>query len=63
MKTLILTAISSLIAVVASNFIYQLITNAHQWDVAIETSFFQFIAIALFAGLMAPKMRRLQSDQ
>ncbi|OGG68405.1 hypothetical protein A3H77_02515 [Candidatus Kaiserbacteria bacterium RIFCSPLOWO2_02_FULL_56_11] len=62
MKHLLPTAVSSFVGMTAGNFIFQLMTNAPEWGVATERSFFQFVAIALFVGLMAPKMRRLRSN-
>ena len=61
MKTLLPTAISSFLGLTVANFVWQLMSNTSNWEVATERSFFQFIAIAVFVGLIVPEVRRLES--
>lgn len=62
-KEMLWIAFCSFAGLAVSNFFYQFTDRAPNWWVAAERSYYQFVAIALFAGLMIPKMRRLKSKQ
>lgn len=47
-----LTAILVWIAVSFGNFIYAALSFTHNYVVALERSFFQFVAIAIFWGIL-----------
>lgn len=52
MKDIFGTAITCAAGFTISNFIWQALTS-QEWGVAVEQSWFQFVAIAVLAGLLA----------
>jgi len=52
MKSLYVTAFGVFAGVVIGNFVWQIFTS-QAWSVAVERSWFQFFAIALFTVLLA----------
>ena len=56
-KTLLLAVISCIIGLTAGNFVWQLMTGDYQWGLAVERSFFQFVAIVVFGWIVTLNAR------
>ena len=53
MKSLVLTAVSSWLAVAAGNFVWQaFFVSNPDWGTAAERSYFQFVAVAILTGIL-----------
>lgn len=46
-----MTSIIAVVSLVASNFLYQLITGHNDWSLAADRSWFQAVAIAVYCIL------------
>jgi hypothetical protein len=57
------TAIACSVGLTAGNFVWQLMTGDPQWNIAVERSFFQLMAIAAFWWIANRNMRKFRSDQ
>ena len=62
MKNLFFNAVVAFVGLTVGNFFFQLTASTPRWDVAVEISFYQCIAVAAFAGLTAWETRRRRSS-
>lgn len=63
MKTLLAAAVCSVIGLTAAHFGWQLTVGTADLIEAAERSFFGFITIVVLSILIAPEIRRLESNQ
>lgn len=62
MKPFLLTAFFVTIGLTVGNFVFQFLASEPNWMVALDRSFFQFLAIMVFMWLVDRKMRQMRSE-